>query len=199
MAFNLQSSMKTIAHRGGMKSEVQNTPEGVRLAARHGADFVELDVLRSAGGEFLCAHGLGRRTKLGECLAEIGGEMGLVAHLKGAFDDAELRRLVAEITRHLPLERVIFAAHGACMLRQLRHLFPNARLARFGLLPALVGLWKPLPWHCCMINQLVLTKGLVQALQHKGFEVMASCVWEFRSRRSVQALGVDGAFVNLYR
>lgn len=178
---------------------MQNAPEGVRLAARHRADFVELDVLRCAGGEFLCAHGLGRRTNLGECMAEIGGEMGLFAHLKGAYDDVNLRRLVTEITRHLPLERVIFAAHGACVLRQLRHLFPNARLARFGLLPALVALWKPLPWNCCMINQLVLTKELVQALQQKGYEVMASCVWEFRNRRNVQELGVDGAFVNLYR
>jgi predicted GNAT family acetyltransferase len=50
-----------------------------------------------------------------------------------------------------------------------------------------------------MINQLVLTKELVQALQQKGYEVMASCVWEFRNRRNVQELGVDGAFVNLYR
>lgn len=173
--------MKTIAHRGGMQREMQNTPAGVRLAARLGADFVELDVLRSADGEFRCAHGLGRKTSLRDCLAEFHGAMGLVAHLKGAYDDANLRRLVAEITRYLPLERVIFAAHGTRALRQLRHLFPTAHLARFGLLPALLGLWQPQLWDCCMINQLMLTQRLVQALQQQGFEVIASCVWEFRS------------------
>lgn len=182
-----------------MGKGMQNAPEGVRLAAQQQADFVELDVVKRAGGGFCCAHGLGRATDLGDCLAAVGEKMGLIAHLKGRYNEADLLLLVEEITRYLPLERVVFAAHGSSVLRQLRPLFPSVRLARFGLLPALVGLWKPLPWDCCMINQLVLTKGLVQALQQQDFEVMASCVWEFRSRRSVQELGVDGAFVNLYR
>lgn len=180
-----------------MKTGMQNKPEGVRLAARSRADFVELDVVRCAG-QFCCAHGFGRRTALGDCLAEIGGEMGLVAHLKGRYDDVDLTRLVAEITQYLPKDRVVFAAHGNLVLRRLRHLYPSLLLARFGLLSALMGFWKPQPWNCCMINQLVLTKRLVQMLQHKGFQVLASCVWELRSRRKVQALGVDGAFVNLY-
>ena len=182
-----------------MGKGIQNAPEGVRLAAQQQADFVELDVVKRAGGGFCCAHGLGRATDLGDCLAVVGEKMGLIAHLKGRYNEADLLLLVKEITRHRPLEQVIFAAHGSRVLCQLRRLFSNVRLARFGLLPALVGLWKPLPWDSCMINQLVLTKGLVQALQQKGFEVMASCVWEFRSRRSVRQLGVDGAFVNLYR
>ena len=70
-------------------------------------------------------------------------------------------------------------------------------MARFGLLPAMVALWKPQPWQCCMINQSVLTRWLVKALQQRGYEVFASCVWELRSRRRAQKLGVDGAFVNL--
>lgn len=180
-----------------MKSGMQNAPEGVRLAVTNRVDFVELDVVKQSGA-FRCVHGFGRSASLEECLAEVGGEMGLVAHLKGRLNDVDLRRLVQEIESHLPLRRVIFAAHGSRVLRQLRRLFPNVRLARFGLLPALVGLWKPQPWDCCMINQLVLTKGHVQALQRRGFEVIASCVWEFRSRRSVEELGVDGAFINLH-
>lgn len=178
---------------------MQNAPEGVRLATQQQTEFVELDVEKRPCGGFCCAHGLGRAAALGDCLAAVGEKMGLIAHLKGRYKEADLLLLVEEITRHLPLERVVFAAHSSSVLCQLRHLFPNVRLARFGLLPAILALWKPLPWNCCMINQLVLTKGLVQALQQKGYEVMASCVWEFRSRRSVQELGVDGAFVNLYR
>ena len=74
---------------------------------------------------------------------------------------------------------------------------PKVRLARFGLLPALMALWKHQPWDCGMINQVVLTRWLVKTLQQRGYEVFASCVWELRSRRSVQQLGVDGVFVNL--
>ena len=49
-----------------------------------------------------------------------------------------------------------------------------------------------------MVNQWVLPRPLVQALQRRGYEVIASCVWELRSRQHVRQLGVDGAFVNLY-
>lgn len=48
-----------------------------------------------------------------------------------------------------------------------------------------------------MINQSVLTRWLVKALQQRSYEVFASCVWELRSRQCVQELGLDGAFVNL--
>ena len=177
---------------------MQNAPEGVRLAVLHQADFVELDVLKKAGGGFLCAHGWARGAELGACLMEVGGKMGLVAHLKGTYEEADLLRLVEEILRHLPLERVVFAAHHSRVLWKLRQLIPKGRLARFGLWPSLMGLWKQQPWDCCMINQLLLPRWLVVALQRRGFEVVASCVWELRSTRSVRKLGVDGAFVNLY-
>ena len=67
--------MKTIAHRGGMQGGMQNSPEGGRLAARHKADLVELDVVKGRDGTFLCAHGLGERRKLADCLAEVGDQM----------------------------------------------------------------------------------------------------------------------------
>jgi glycerophosphoryl diester phosphodiesterase len=191
--------MKTIAHRGGMGKGMQNTPAGVRLAARQGADLVELDVVRAADGGFHCAHfEWDSKSALSDCLAELGPGMGLIAHLKGDYDEADLSRLVGLLELHMPLEKVVFVSHRSSVLRRLRKQMPEARLARFGLLPALVALWKQQPWECCMINQVVLTRWLVKALQQRGYEVIASCVWELRSRHRVQKLGVDGAFVNLH-
>jgi glycerophosphoryl diester phosphodiesterase len=191
--------MKTIAHRGGIQREMQNSPEGVRLAARHKADFVELDVVKGIDGAFHCVHGLGRRRLLEECLAEIGNHMDLIAHLKGRYEAADLMLLADQIARHIPLPRVFFASHHARVLGQLREMVPEARLARFGLFPAIVALWRHQPWDCCMINHLVLLKWHVGELQRRGHVVFASCVWELRSREGVKRLGVDGAFVNLYR
>lgn len=190
--------MKIIAHRGSMGRGLQNAPAGVRLAAWHRADCVELDVVRSADGGFHCAHDWGARSLLSDCLAELGADMGLIAHLKGHYTDSDLLRLTGHLAQHLPLERVVFASHRTGVLRRLRKLMPTARLARFGLLPALAALWRRQPWECCMVNQLVLPRWLVQALQRRGYEVVSSCVWELRSRQSVRRLGVDGAFVNLH-
>lgn len=50
-----------------------------------------------------------------------------------------------------------------------------------------------------MVNHAVLTRWHVEALQRRGMAVIASCVWEVRGRRAVERLGVDGAFVNLYK
>ncbi len=177
---------------------MQNTPAGVRLAVRHQVDFVELDVVRGALGGFHCAHhGWNSKSELRDCLAELGANMGLVAHLKGNYAEADLLRVAEQLAPHLPLERVVFASHRSAVLRRLRRLMPQVRLARFGLLPAILALWQQQPWQCCMINQVVLTRWLVKALQRRGYEVVASCVWELRSRPSVKLLGVDGAFVNL--
>lgn len=190
--------MKTIAHRGGMGKGMQNTPAGVRLAVLQQADFVELDVARDAHGGFHCAHhGWNSKSELRDCLVELGANMRLIAHLKGNYPEADLVRVAEHLAPYLPLEKVVFASHRSGVLRRLRKLMPNVCLARFGLLPALAALWKQQPWDCCMINQVVLTRWLVKALQQRGYEVVASCVWELRSRRSVRQLGVDGAFVNL--
>lgn len=190
--------MKTIAHRGGMGKGMQNTPAGVRIAARHPADYVELDVVRAADGEFHCAHfGWNTKSELRECLAELGPHMRLIAHLKGDYTEADLICVAEYLAAHIPWEKVVFASHRSSVLWRMRQLIPDMRLARFGLLPALGALLQQQPWDCCMINQMLLTRWLVKALQQRGYEVFASCVWELRSRRSVQELGVDGAFVNL--
>jgi len=190
--------MKTIAHRGGMGKGMQNTPAGVRLAVQHQADFVELDIVRAPHGGFHCAHhGWNSKSELRECLAELGPHMCLIAHLKGNYTEADLICVAEYLAPHIHWDKVVFASHRSGVLRRMRQLMPDVRLALFGLLPAMVALWKQQPWQCCMINQSVLTRWLVKALHQRGYEVFASCVWELRSRRSVQELGVDGAFVNL--
>ena len=178
---------------------MQNSPEGVRLAVQQRADFVELDVVRLDSGGYVCAHGLSSRWPLADCLAQVGGDMEVMLHLKGRYEAPDLIRLAGEIEQQVPLNRVVFAAHGSAVLHRLREVLPDVRLARFGLLPALASLWRQQPWEYCLINSLVLQRWLVSALQKRGYYVVASCVWEWRSRRSIEKLGVDGAFVNLHR
>lgn len=133
--------MKTIAHRGGMGKGMQNTPAGVRLAAQHQADYVELDVVRATHGEFHCAHfGWNTKCKLRDCLAELGPQMRLIAHLKGNYSEADLICVAEYLAPHIPWEKVVFASHRSGVLRKMRQLMPDVRLARFGLLPAMVAL-----------------------------------------------------------
>lgn len=190
--------MLTIAHRGSMARALQNSPAGIRVALDQGAGAVELDVTIDREGSLVCAHGLGRASALAECLAALEGRSDLIVHLKGAWSGPDLRRLFDEIRVHLPLERVTFAAHRGGVLQRIRSIEPRARLARFGLIPALLALWKRPVWETALINQVVLCRPLVRALRSRGFAVHASCIWEFLPRDSVARLGVDGAFVNLH-
>jgi glycerophosphoryl diester phosphodiesterase len=190
--------MKVIAHRGGLRGEFQNSPEGVRLAAMHQADGVELDVVMGADGVFRCGHGWGRRSLLADCLKELGAGMELMVHLKGRYAQGDLRRLVDQLAGKVSLERVMFASHRGRVLDALSVIIPEDRLARFGWVPALLALRSSRRWRWCLVNQLVLTRPLVAALHRMGYRVMASCVWEFRSRKEIERLGVDGMFVNLF-
>jgi len=189
--------MQIIAHRGSMARGKQNTPAGVAVALHHGCDFLELDIWCAPSGPFQCSHGRSRPSLLADCLAAINPPMGLVAHLKGSFADADLLLLGAQLDAHLEPERVIYASHRSGVLRRVKVLRPAARLARFGLFPAILALVIPRPWDTCMVNQSCLMACHVRGLHARGYSVVASCVWELRSRDTVERLGVDAAFVNL--
>ena len=189
--------MRLIAHRGSMTRSLQNSPEGINLASRHGVDGVELDVICGRVGRFRCVHGMGRGTALEDCLAAMDGANELIVHLKGFFSNEDLNRLAEMLSGQIPHTKIVIASHRGEVLRRLRILFPGAHLARFGLFPALLALWRQPVWQIALVNQIVLWPGFVRALQARGFIVYASCVWEVRSRAAVSRLGVEGAFVNL--
>lgn len=189
--------MLTIAHRGSMTRALQNSPAGIRSALEHGVDVVELDVMTGRDGSFVCVHGFGRGTELTECLATLKGRADLIAHLKGPWPEPDLLRLLDEICAYIPLDHVAFASHRGSVLRRMKSVSPKARLARFGLFPALMALWRRPVWQAALVNQVVLRRSLVRALQSRGLTVYASCVWEVLPRDSVSRLGVDGSFINL--
>lgn len=180
-----------------MSRGLQNSPDGIRLASRQGVDGVELDVVCGRDGRFRCVHGLGRGTALDDCLAAMDRTDELIVHLKGFFSSLDLSRLAGLLADRIPHTKIVFAAHRGGVLRRLRTLLPEARLARFGLLPASFALWRQPVWQIALVNQAVLWPRFVRALKSRGFIVYASCVWEIRSRAAVSRLGVDGAFVNL--
>lgn len=189
--------MLLVAHRGSMSRGLQNSPEGIRLAVRRGIEWVELDLICAKDGSFRCVHGLGSGVALEDCLGAFGTSAGVVIHLKGRFPGSDLSRLGKMLANHFPLEKIIFAGHRGDVLQRMGSLFPEATLARFGLLPALRALGRRPCWDIALVNQVVLCRGLVRALQARGIKVFASCVWEVRSRSSVARLEVDGAFLNL--
>lgn len=189
--------MRLIAHRGSMTRGLQDSPEGIHLASRHGVDGVELDVVCGRDGRFRCVHGLGRGTALEDCLAAMDATRELIVHLKGFYSNENLTRLAELLSEQIPHPKIVFAAHQGEVLRRLRTVIPEARLARFGLFPAIFALWRQPVWQIALVNQIVLWPGFIRALKSRGFLVYASCVWEFRSRSTVSRLGVDGAFVNL--
>ena len=189
--------MLLIAHRGSMTRGLQNSPEGIHLASRQGVDGVELDVTCGRDGRFRCVHGLGRGTALEDCLAAMDGIHRLIIHLKGFFSSLDLSKLAGLLADQIPHTKIVFAAHRGEVLRRLRTVVTDACLARFGVFPALLALWRQPVWQIALVNQIVLWPGFVRALQARGFIVYASCVWEVRSRTAVSRLGVDGAFVNL--
>jgi glycerophosphoryl diester phosphodiesterase len=106
--------MQIIAHRGSMARGKQNSPAGVAVALGHGCDLVELDIWRASGGTFYCSHGRNRPSLLGDCLAAIRPPLGLVAHLKGSFADADLLLLGTQLDAPLEPGKVTPIAAGCC-------------------------------------------------------------------------------------
>ena len=85
-----------IGHRGARALARENTLESLEVAARHGVDGVEVDVLRRADGRLVLAHGPeipADAPSLPEALALVA-ELGVFVQL-----DVKLRGAAAEIRR----------------------------------------------------------------------------------------------------
>jgi glycerophosphoryl diester phosphodiesterase len=97
---------------------------------RSGADFIEIDVRRDAGGEIILAHDEplpgDRYPTLDQVLAEIDGRSGLHLDLKEAGFEIEL---VARVLTRLPPHKVVATPDFNESIRVIKEQFPEVRVS----------------------------------------------------------------------
>jgi len=95
-----------------------------------GADFIEVDIRRDAGGEIILAHDEprpgDRYPTLDQVLAEIGGRSGLHLDLKEAGFEIEL---VARVLARLPPHKVVATPDFGESIRAIKERFPEVRVS----------------------------------------------------------------------
>jgi glycerophosphoryl diester phosphodiesterase len=95
-----------------------------------GADFIEIDIRRGAGGEIILAHDEprpgDRHPTLDEVLADIEGQTGLHLDLKESGFETEL---LATVLARLPPDKVVVTPDFAESVRAIKERFPGVRVS----------------------------------------------------------------------
>ena len=212
--------MRLIGHRGAAALAPENSLAAIEAGAEHGADTVELDVLRRADGALVIAHGPALPPDaplLADALALAAG-LGVDVQL-----DVKIRGLeagcVAAIRAQGLIGRSFVSSYAAPILGAFRELEPGLpraftypedrhnmtgrRLLRPAVRPGLAALRAVLPlrlprWlraveaHAATLNWAVVTPAVVAACHAAGAAVY---VWTVNDRvlaRNLVENGVDG-------
>jgi glycerophosphoryl diester phosphodiesterase len=218
-----------IAHRGASGQLAENTLPAYELAIEQRADMIEIDLHRTRDGATVIAHdeelsGLGGKGEIAAAtLAEVraldagGGErvptldevldrfgeripfnLELKRGSSATYEGLERAALDAVRKRGL-LEQTLFSSFFDPVLKRLRALAPEARLARL-FSPRdperplerarAVGAEAINPWRG------LLQPELIEAAHAEGLAVYVFTVDEEQEMRSLLDLGVDGIFTN---
>jgi glycerophosphoryl diester phosphodiesterase len=193
-----------LGHRGAAALAPPNSLASLRVAAEAGADGVEIDVLRAAGGELVLAHGPrvpADAPSLGESLG-LAADLGLLVQL-----DVKLTGAAAEIARAVRetgLEERAFASSFSMQaLAELReaaswlprsYTYPGRPMSAWlrPLLPA-----RLLPWleavgaSATTLKTTVITRPVVATCHRAGIAVHAWTVNDPRAARALVERGVD--------
>jgi glycerophosphoryl diester phosphodiesterase len=193
-----------LGHRGAARLAPPNSLESLGVAAEAGADGVEVDVLRGAGGRLVLAHGPEvppGSPSLDDALAVVA-ELGLLVQLDVKLTGAA--REIGEAVRAAGLEERAFASSFSMQaLAELRSEAPW--LPRSYTYPArrASALWRPLlpvrllPWlealgaAATTLEVSVITRRVVEACHRKGIAVHAWTVNDPRTARALVGKGVD--------
>jgi glycerophosphoryl diester phosphodiesterase len=104
--------------------------DGYPRLLRSGADFVEIDIRRDAGGEIILAHDEPRREDrhptLDQVLAEIDGRSGLHLDLKESGFEVEL---LAKVLARLAPDKVVVTPDFDESVRAIKARFPEVRVS----------------------------------------------------------------------
>jgi glycerophosphoryl diester phosphodiesterase len=111
-------------------SVIVSAHDGYPRLLHSGADFIEIDVRRDAGGAIILAHDEprpGRRyPTLDQVLAEIDGRSGLHLDLKEAGFETEL---MTRVLARLPPHRVVATPDFGESVRAIKEGFPEVRVS----------------------------------------------------------------------
>jgi len=193
-----------IGHRGAAALAPPNSLESLRVAADAGADGVEVDVLRGAGGGLVLAHGPeippGSPT-LADALAAVAG-LGLFVQL-----DVKLAGAALEIGRAVQaagLEEQAFASSFSLeALAELRdvaswlprsYTYPGRPVSALlrPLLPRRLPRWlDEVGAAATTLKASVITRAVVEACRRRGVAVHAWTVNDPRTARALVEKGVD--------
>lgn len=104
--------------------------DGYPRLLHSGADFVEIDVRRGAGGGIVLAHDEvrpgDRYPTLDQVLAEIDGQTGLHLDLKESGFETEL---LATVLARLPADRIVVTPDFDQSVRSIKGRFPEVRVS----------------------------------------------------------------------
>lgn len=209
-----------VGHRGAALLARENSLDAIAVAAAHGADVVELDVLRAPGGALVLAHGPeapADAPSLDDGL-DLARSLGLAVQL-----DVKLRGLedgvAAALRRHGLLPRSFVSSFSPPILRAFaalepglprsltypedRHGVTESRLLRPAVQPALAVLAALLPLRlprllaavdaqAATLNWAVATTRAVQACHRLGVAVYAWTVNEPDRAAALVERGIDG-------
>lgn len=193
-----------LGHRGAAALAPPNSLASLRVAAEAGADGVEIDVLRGAGGGLVLAHGPrvpADAPGLDEALALVA-ELGLLVQL-----DVKLTGAAAEIARAVQdagLEERAFASsfsmralaelRGAASWLSRSYTYPGRPISAW--LRPLLPL-RLLPWleavgaSAATLKTTVITRPVVAACHGAGVAVHAWTVNDPRTAKILVERGVD--------
>jgi glycerophosphoryl diester phosphodiesterase len=193
-----------IGHRGAAALAPENSLAAIDAAARHGADGVELDVLRDAAGRVVVAHGpaippdappladaLARASALGLVVQLDVKVRGVAADSIRVLDDARLleRSFVSSFSLPILAE---FAAAAPELPRSFT--FPRRRIGVVcrPVVPRLVPGWiRSADAAAVTLNWRVIGAAAVEAAHAAGAGVLAWTVNDARTARFLARKGVD--------
>lgn len=207
-----------VGHRGAARLGRENSLEAIEAAVAHGADLVELDVLRARDGSLVLAHG----PVVSDDAPRLDDGLALAARLgTGVQMDVKVEGLaegVAEaLRRHDLVDRSFVSSFSAPILRAFtaaepalprsltypedRHgvsdsrlLAPGVRLAVAGLRAALPsrlpGLLRAVDARAATLNAAVVSPRVVAACHRMGVAVF---VWTVNDPELAAALAENGA------
>jgi glycerophosphoryl diester phosphodiesterase len=203
-----------LAHRGASRAAAENTPEAFRLALIMGADGVELDVRRAAGGALVVHHdrevaGMPVRRLAEPSLptlaaaldASTGGIVNVELKTDGDLPGGVAAALCGLLRRRGARDRLLASSFDPAALRTVRALRPDIPTALVvgadGDLAAALGEAVRARHHALHPHWQLVDRSLVEHARSLGLVLHAWTVNDAAELLRLARLGVDGLITDV--